>query len=238
MNLVSLFFIAVIIIAGLEGIYKGFLHSSLSLGTFFLSILTSYIFYPVVSAAVKANSTLFNFFYYYTEGAEKIANFEDANLLISNLSSDKLNSVISTSSLTEPFTTLIRQNVQNSAFASSNLKTLETLGYYYNMTIVCAVINILSFLVVFLIARIIFAFVLGAGNYTVQFPELKRNDRAIGAFFGVSRGVMFCFIVVTIMPIIFLVVPINQITQYFQSSSLGMFFYQNNFLLHLIRGVI
>jgi uncharacterized membrane protein required for colicin V production len=235
LNLIDVFFIAVIFIAALEGIYKGFLHSSLSLGAFFLSILTSYIFYPVVSAAVKANSTMFNFFYYYTEGAEKIANFEDANLLINGLQPDKLHSVISTSTLTEPFTTLISQNVHNAAFASSGLKTL---GDYYNMTIVCAVINIMSFIVVFLIARIIFSFVLGAVNYTVQFPELKRNDKVIGAFFGVSRGLMFCFLLITIIPVMFLVVPVNQITQYFQNSSIGMFFYQHNFFLHLIRGVI
>lgn len=235
LNLLNLLFIAIIIITALEGIYRGFLHSSINLGTFFLSILTSYVFYPVVSAAVKASSTMFDFFLYNTEGAEKIANFQDANILVNNIAPDKLHSVISTANLTEPFTTLIKQNVENGAFASSGLKTL---GDYFNMTIVCAVLNILSFIAVFIIARIIFTFVLGAVNYTVQFPQLKRYDRTIGAFFGASRGILFCFIIVTIVPIIFLIVPVDKITQYFQNSSIGMFFYQNNFFMHLIRGVI
>lgn len=235
MNLVNLFFIAIILIGFLEGIYRGFLHSALNLGTFFLSIVTSYIFYPVVSGAVQANSSIFNMFLSYTEGAEKIANFEDASLLVKGISPDKLHSVISSSSISEPFATLIKQNVENNAFAHSGL---QTLGQYYNMTIVCAVINILAFLAVFIIARIVFTFALGAVNYTVQFPQLKRYDKTLGAFFGVSRGVLMCFVVAMIVPIVFLIVPVSQITGYLQGSSLGTFFNQNNFMLHLIRGVI
>jgi uncharacterized membrane protein required for colicin V production len=224
-----------IVIAVFEGIYRGFLHSALSLGALFLSTITSYIFYPVVSAAVKASPSLFQFITYYTEGAEKIAHFEDATLLVSSLSPDKLNTIVSTSSVADPFKTLITQNVQTHAFASQNLSTI---GEYFNMTIVSAVLNILSFLLVFLIARILFAFILGAINYTVHFPELKRYDKTIGALFGASRGVFICFLIVMAVPVLFLVLPVDKITEYFQSSSLGMFFYQNNFFLHLIRGIV
>lgn len=234
MNLVNLIFIILIIVAVFEGFYKGFLHSSLSLGAFFLSTLTSYIFYPVVSAAVKASPSLFHFLLYYTEGAEKIKSFEDAVLAVSSLSPDKLDSIISTSSAAEPFQSLIRQNVESQAFASQGLSTI---GEYFNMTIVCAVLNILSFLLVFLIARILFSFVLGVIDYTMEFPELKRYDRTIGGLFGASRGLLLCFLLVMLMPIVFLVMPVEKITEYYQSSSLGMFFYQNNFFLHLIRGI-
>lgn len=235
MNLVNLLLIALIMIAVFEGIYRGFLHSALSLGALFLSTITSYIFYPVVSAAVKASPTLFNFLLYYTEGAEKIRNFEDASLLVSGISPEKLNTIVSNSSAAEPFKTLITQNVHAQAFASQGITTI---GDYFNMTIVCAVLNILSFILVFLIARVLFSFVLGAINYTVQFPELKRYDKTIGALFGASRGVYICFLLVMVVPVMFLVVPVDKITEYFQSSSLGMFFFNNNFLLHLIRGIV
>jgi uncharacterized membrane protein required for colicin V production len=234
MNLVNLAFILLIIIAVLEGFYKGFLHSSLSLGAFFLSTLTSYIFYPAVSAAVKSSPSLFQFLLYYTEGAEKIKNFEDVSLAVSSLSPEKLDSIVATSSAAEPFQSLIRQNVESHAFASQGLTTI---GEYFNMTIVCAVLNILSFLLVFLIARILFSFILGAMNYTMEFPELKRYDRTIGGLFGASRGLLMCFLIVMLVPIIFLVIPVDKITEYYQSSSLGMFFYQNNFFLQLIRGI-
>ena len=234
MNLIDLFFIMFIVVVVFEGAYRGFLHSSLSLGTFFLSIITSYIFYPIVSAAIKANETMFNFIFYYTEGAEKIASFKDASLLVNNLSQAKLDNILSTASLTEPFTTLIRQNVETKAFASGGL---QTIGEYFNMTIVCTVLNVFSFLLIFLLTRILLTFVLGAVNYTVQFPELKQYDRSTGALFGLSRGIFACFLVAMVIPIIFLIVPVDKLIEYFQASPMGTFFYQNNFFFHLIRGI-
>ena len=235
MNLVTILFIIIIGITILEGIYRGFLHSALSLGAFFLSIITSYLLYPVVSAAVHLNDTIFKFLSYYTEGAERIANFEDTKLLISTITPEKLNSIITDSNLSEPFSTLIRQNVEMKSFAADGLTTV---GQYFNMTIVCAVLNILSFALVFILARVIYSFVLGAVNHTLEFPELKRFDRSSGALFGAARGTLLCFLIVIVVPVIFLVVPVDKIIEYYFESSLGTFFYQNNFFLHLIRGVV
>ena len=239
MNLINAFFILIIVIVVFEGIYRGFLFTASDLGGFFLAIITSYLLYPVVSSAVKASDSLFKFLLYYTEGAEKIYNFEDTSLLVSEITPQKLDAVISSSvthsSLTEPFSTLIRQNVLSQAFAPDGL---QKLGDYYNMTIVCAVLNILSFAAVFILARIVYTFVLGAINYSVQFPELKQYDRATGVLFGVTKGMLLCFLIVTIVPVIFLVVPVDRIVEYFNDSSIGMFFYQNNFFIHLIRGTI
>lgn len=235
MNLINICLLLIILIMVLEGIHRGFLRSALNLGIFFLSVITSYLFYPVVSSAVKANESIFSYLIYYTEGAEKIASFENTQLAIDSLSPAQLDNIISTSNISEPFTSLIRQNVENKAFAAGGLSTI---GQYYNMTIVSAVLNILSFIAVFLLARIVFAFVLGAIDYTVQFPELRQYDRTSGALFGALRGVLVCFLIATLIPVLFLILPVDQITDYFQTSDMGKFFYNNNFFLHLIRGVV
>lgn len=235
MNWVGVFLIVVICFTILEGVYRGFLHSIINLGAFFLSVFSSFLLYPVVASAVKANETIYNFLVYYTEGAEKIAVFSDSNLLIKGMAPDKLTGIITDSGISEPFATLIEQNVAVSAFSDIG-KT--TIGEYFNMTIVFAVLNILSFLAVFLIAYIVFTFVLGLVNYTVKFPELKQYDRSSGAAFGAMRGVMLCFLIITVVPVIFLLLPVNQLSDYFADSALGMFFLQNNFFLHLISGTV
>lgn len=235
MNLVSILFIILIAVALLEGIYRGFFHSALNLGAFFLSVVTSYLLYPVVSSAVRASESLFRFFFYYTEGAELIKSFEDSRLLIEGMGSATLTRIITESSVAEPFASLIRQNVQTQAFAADGLVTI---GEYYNMTIVCAVLNILSFFAIFLIARVIYQFILGAVEYTVEFPELKQYDRSMGALFGLTRGMLFCFLVVTAIPVVLLIVPVDKIAEYFNASTLGTYFIKNNFFMHLIRGSI
>lgn len=235
MNWVNAFLILLIGITVFEGINRGFLRSALNLGAFFLSVITSYLLYPVLSTAVRASDSLFKFLLYYTEGAEKIASFENTTLLIDKLSPTQLDNIISTSNLSEPFSSLVRQNVESKAFAADGLSKI---GDYFNMTIVCAVLNILSFLTVFILARVVYTFVLGAINYTVEFPELKQYDRTTGAFFGASRGILICFLFAAVVPVIFLIVPVDKVAEYFQDSSLGMFFYNNNFFLHLIHGTV
>lgn len=235
MNLVTLFLLILICFTMLEGIYRGFLHSITNLGSFFLSVITSFLLSPIISSSVKANENIFKFMLYYTEGAEKISVFKDTNLPIANMTAEKLQSIINDSGVTEPFKTLIQQNVTSAAFASEGASTI---GEYFNMTIVCAVLNILSFIVMFLIAYIVFSFVLGLVNYTIKFPELKQYDRFSGASFGIIRGVLICFLIITVVPVIFLLMPVDQISEYFFSSKMAVFFYDNNFFLHLIRGVI
>jgi uncharacterized membrane protein required for colicin V production len=235
MNLINILFIVLVAVTVLEGIYRGFFHSALNLGAFFLSGVTSFLLYPVVSSAVYRSESLFKFFYYYTEGSELITVFEDSKLAVAGMSLDKLNGIISNSTVTEPFASLIRQNVQTQAFASQGYLTV---GEYYNMTIVCAVLNILSFFAIFLIARIIYQFILGAVEYTVEFPQLKRYDRTMGALFGLTRGVLFCFLVVTVIPVVLLIVPVPKVTEYFNASSFGTYLLQHDFFLHLIRGSI
>jgi hypothetical protein len=188
-----------------------------------------------VATAFKANRTIFNFLLYYTEGAEKIANFENSRILIDKMTSSEVNTIISTSAVTEPFSTLIKQNIEAKAFVGSGLKTI---GEYFNMTMVCVVLNILAFALIYLIARVVYIFVLGAVNYTVQLPELRQYDRLSGALFGVTRGVLACFLIVMVVPVIMLFVPVDKVIDYFQSSSIGMFFYNHNFLLHLICGTV
>ncbi len=234
MNLVTLFLLIIICFTMLEGVYRGFMHSIINLGSFFLSVITSFIFSPLISSAVRANERIFSFMLYYTEGAEKIAVFKDTSLPVATMSADKLQSIIAQSNLTEPFNTLIHQNVTASAFSSEGLTTI---GEYYNMTIVCTVLNILSFLLMFLVAYILYTFVLGLINYTIKFPELRQYDRFSGASFGLIRGFMICFLIIMIVPVVFLLLPVDQIYDYFLASKLGVFFYNNNFFLHLIRGV-
>ncbi len=235
MNLVNVMFIVLLVVMALEGIYRGFFHSALNLGALFLSIITSFLLYPVVSSAVRTSESLFNFLYYYTEGSELIKPFEASKLLVSGMSDGTLSGIISNSSVSEPFASLIRQNVHTQAFAAD---VYTTIGQYYNMTIVCAVLNIISFFAIFAIARIIYQFILGAVEYTVEFPELKQYDRTMGALFGLTRGMLFCFLIVTAIPVVLLIVPVDKVADYFNASSMGTYFLGNDFFMHLISGTI
>lgn len=235
MNLINLFFILIVVIVILEGFHRGFLHSALSLGSTFIALVTSYLFYPLMSASIKSNKTIYDYFIYYTEGAEKIASFENTKLLVEKISASQLNEVLSTSNMPQPFLAFIRQNVENKAFASHGATTL---GEYFNLTLVSVVINLVAFLFVFLLVKLILSFILGATNYTFQFPALEQYNRSTGAVFGLIRAFLFCFLIATIIPVILLMMPVQQIAELYSGSNLAKFFSETNFFWHFIRAVV
>ena len=167
MNLIDLFVIVVVAIAVLQGIYRGFINSASRIGAFFLSWLSAFIFSPVISRLIESKEELFASLITYVEGAEKLGHVENAKLLVDNFSFAYLNAIITNANFPQPFPALIKENVLNKAFAE---KGLVTLGEYTNQTVVCTIVNILCFMIVFAIATIVFSFVINALDKTIKFP--------------------------------------------------------------------
>ena len=80
MNILDWIVIIIIAFTTLTGIYRGFIHSALSLISFFISWLCSALFTPAVSRAFVKNDLIYSFIYNYTEGSERLTNFEYSKL--------------------------------------------------------------------------------------------------------------------------------------------------------------
>ena len=235
MNILDWIVLVLIAYMTLTGIYRGFIHSALSLGTFFFSWLSSFFFAPLMSRALINNHTIYSFIFNFTEGRERIVDFEDTKLLVSKLSENQIDNLVSQSNLPMPFNSLIKDNIIDQSFRS---KGLTTLGQYYDITISNAFINIIAFLIVFIIAMTIFDFIVNAANYTLKFPVLKRYDTTVGAFIGLLRGVFVTYALFIITPLALVLMPITQIYDLLYDSLFASFFYTTNFMLNIIRGII
>ncbi len=235
MSILDWFVVMIILYAVLTGVYRGFIHSACSLGAFFLSWGTAALFSPLLSASFLKNATVYNFVYTYTEGSELITNFEDTKLLVQNLSADKIKSLVAESNLPAPFSSLMVSNITKSVFADQNVTTL---GEYYNLTIANVCVNIISFFVIFFIARAILAFAINAANYTFKFPVLRVFDSTVGGIFGFLSGLFLTYAVFILTPLLLVVQPLQQVYDIVYGSAFARYFYTSNFLLNFIRGVI
>ena len=81
----------------------------------------------------------------------------------------------------------ILENIASEAFAAEGVTTL---GDYFNQTIVCVFINILVFLLVFAVVRIILAFIMGGVDYAWKLPQLRAGDGVLGGGLGLVRGIL------------------------------------------------
>jgi uncharacterized membrane protein required for colicin V production len=235
MNLIDVFVLILVAIIVLQGVYKGFINSVCRIGAFFLSWICAFIFSPGIARMIQGDKNIFSSLATYVDGSEKLGNIDNAKILISQLKDSDVNTIISNGNFPVPFSNLIKQNIANHAFDKQGLTTL---GEYTNQTIACTIVNILSFLIVVLLASMLFVFIINAMDKTVHFPVLRQFDSLLGGGFGLILGCFTLFVIFLVVPIVLVLMDVNLVTEYLDGSFLGSFFYRSNFILNFMSGVI
>lgn len=235
MNLLDMAVLAVLVLFVLHGIYRGFLPTLLSIGAYILSWLVAIVLLPVGSNAIRSNEKLFNTMLYYTEGSEYVRDVELAKTNISEISTDALSSVFSNADLPYPVAKNIADNIAKEQFANDGIVTL---GDYFNQTIVALFINILVFLLLFALMRIVLAFIINGVDYAWTMPQLRTADRAIAGGMGIIRGILAVFLLFMLLPLALIVFQgkFKLLTDMVHGSVMAKFFYKSNFLLGMIPG--
>ena len=235
MNLIDIAVIGVLALFILHGIYKGFLQTLLSIGAYILAWLAAIVLLPVGSNSIRGSEKLFNTMLYYTEGSEYVNDVELARKSIDEISTDTLNAVFAKADLPYPMAKNIADNIARESFAENGITTL---GDYFNQTIVIVFINILVFIAMFAIIRIILAFIINGVDYAWTLPKLRVADRAIAGGIGLIRGILAVFLLFMLLPIVLIVLQgkFAFLTDMVNDSMMAKFFYRTNFLLSMMPG--
>ena len=237
MNLLDLALIIVIVVSVLLGAYRGFVVSALKTASFFVSWILAYLLHPLLSWAMSGQGmmqTLIN----YTKGAAKLPYDTPLAMIttpITQVDAATLNDLVNNSSLVSPFGNLVKSNIASQAFASQGLTTV---GDYFNYTVAYATLNIITFLILFFVFRIICGVIINATDATHKFPVLRHNDVLAGSLTGLLRGVFACYIVMALAPVALSILNVPVVTDYVLSAPLAGFFYKSNFILLLMRGKV
>ncbi len=235
MNLLDLAVIGIFAIIILLGLYKGFLHSACSTIALILSCVLAFVFMPVMSNSIRANEELYNMMLYYTEGSEFINDSELSKSAISTLSSADLNEIINNSNLPYPIGKEIIENIAKEAFADENITTL---GDYFNLTMVNVFVNIVSFLSLYLIIRVILAFAINWFDYAYTLPKLKAYDPLFAVAASLMHGMLVLFLAFMLVPVaLTLLGSLDFVNELVDGSTFAPLFYKSNFLLSWMPGV-
>ncbi len=234
MNIIDIVILGIILLYVLNGLHKGFLPSLLNLGGFFLSWIGAFLFYPLLSGAF-VKSDFFSSFRFYIEGAEKVNNFEMVNVPVSSLSKADIASIMDKAKLSSPYHNTILHNLENQAFAKDGLTTV---GEYFDMTIYCVILNILAFLLIFFLLRMLFTLLTNAYSYSADLPMLQRFDSLSGGGVALIRGFFSMHVVFMIIPVLLILLPVTQISDLLNSSFMSSLFYSHSTILPFIIGRI
>lgn len=234
MNIIGFAILGFIAIYILSGAYKGFVWSASTLVASVVSCVLALLLMSGVSKLIVSNDNFYEAMLSYTEGSEYVFDVEYAKTDITKLTNDQIDEVMEKANLPYPMDERVHENIMTEAFKDDQITTL---GDYFNESMVMVIVNIISFLIIYFILRVILTFVLSWLDYSKPFPVLRRVDWLVGGCIGAVRGVVAASIVLMVLPIVLTVLPFDAIKELVDASSIATFFYKSSLLLKFIPGV-
>ncbi len=233
--MVDLVILLILAIALLAGYYRGVIYSVINLGVSILSFVMALLLCTTLSGVVQKRQSLYEMMLYYFEGYEYIneTSVELVHVSVSQIGEKELAVVVRNADMPSPFDSAITGNVKKQVYED---RGIYSLGDYFNQTIVDTVLNIISLLLLFLIFRLLFGFVLRLIDFgAAGLPRLKQFDVPLACGIGLLHGVLLVSVLFMLVPLMLVVVP--RLSKFIDGSLLGGFFYRGNVLLRMVPTV-
>ncbi len=209
---VDLVIVAIILLCVLMGYKRGLTGCLVKLLAFFIALAVAVILFKPVSAIIINN----------TQIDEKIQTsivevFESED---SESEEDQNNSPIMkyVSDEIESATEEKKKEIVNNVAQDTSVK----------------IVNILAFILLYILARILLIFVKFIANIITKLPIIKQCDKIGGVLYGVLQGLLTVFILLALITFISTIVNQYGLLEMINKSYIGSILYNNNILLKVI----
>ena len=233
MNIVDYAVLGVIGLSLLFGFYRGFISSVLNTGGCLVAFGLSFVLYPKLAGAIQNNEELVRTLMHYTDASSRIGDLELAITNVSQLTADKISEVLSKVALPAPIDTLLQVNLEQQVYAATGITSVAD---YVSQTILTASMNIICFLVCFVVLYLALSIVVNLLRAVFRFPLLKQLDWLAGGVLGFLRGVLICYAVFAVAPLVLTMVPIDLISQLLEESTFAPIFNNGSLILSIMNG--
>lgn len=234
MNIVDYVILGVMGLSILFGFYRGFISSVMNTGGCLAAFGLSFVLYPKAAAFIQGDQELVRTLLHYTDASSRLGDLELAITNVSTLTQQKIAEIIEKVSLPAPLDTLLQVNLENQVYGVA--VGTETVADYVSQTILTASINILCFLACFVLMYLAISILVNALKAVFRFPVLKQLDWLVGGGFGFLRGVIICYALFAIVPLVLTVVPIDFISDLLNESTFAPIFNNGNLILAIMNG--
>jgi uncharacterized membrane protein required for colicin V production len=231
---IDIIIIAIIGLCVLFGLYRGFIQSVLNLAGGLASFAGSFWLFPKLSDVLSANTGLTRMISTYTDSRSLLGDLDLSNKLVSALSTENITAIVERADLPNPIGTLLGHNLAGQVFSPlGNLAT--NVGDYVNQTVISVSINVICFLICFLLCFLALSIVGNLLRAVFRFPVLKQLDTIVGGVFGLLSGVLMCFALLTLLPLLESVVPIPGFREAVEASTLAGYFTNGSLIISIMN---
>jgi hypothetical protein len=202
--------------------------------SFCISWAGSLLFYPILSRLlVNKYPDLLDRIIHFTEGASRIESIEERATSVFSLNHEQIANIVDRAKLPPPFNRLVFSNLNELRF-----NDLNNIGDYFDHTIACIILNMLCFLLLFVVIRIVCTVIISIAKEVIGLPVLKRYDQIFAAALGILNGMFLIFFLASLVPMVLTLAPFDNIYKYIENSMFGNFFFEYNIFTNLVRGYL
>ena len=231
MNIVDYIVIGVLGVSILFGLYRGFVSTVLNTGGALVSFGLSFWLYPQLAEVIQGNAELKRTLLTYTDAASRIGDLETSIMNVVQLTGDRIAEVVSKANLPPPLDTLLRNNLEQQVYTGVN-----SVSGYVSDTVLTACINIICFIICFAAVFLALSILGNLLRAVFRFPVLKQLDGLAGGAFGLLRGLLLCYVLFTVTPMILTMVPVDMVSKLIEESTLAPLFTGGNLVLAIMNG--
>ena len=235
MNIIDLVVVIFLGLGLIIGWYHGSVRAAANVGAILLAMVIGLSFHGVMARGVLAQKKVIPQLIYYSESDEFLQDVETVRLQVDAITPESLDALLTEVKLPYPVESRLRTNLENKAFADDGLTML---GEYLSMTIAHMTVNIVCFMILFLVSLVILFLVIRALDVTLIFPVLRYGDGLVGAAAGLVASALLLFALEMLVPVGLSFVPFEELRTIVENAATSSLFYHSNFLLALMKGVI
>ena len=237
MNIIDIVILAILGLSLVAGMYKGFLASTLALAGFAASWLGALKAFRYLAEAIQGNALIMTSLESVLSAVDLFKTKALADTAVSAATQAQVQQAAQEVGL-PLIKDMFQSNVLGKAFDSIGLTTMSE---YLTQTLLVALVNVLSFIVMFAVIYFAVLLIVNMLNHVFHFPQLRHLDWMLGGVFGAARGLVIVFLIFAVLPtavetLSSMDVPL--LSDLIADSSFASFFINNNFITGAIANLI
>ena len=226
MGIVDIVILVIALISVIYGIYRGFLGTLLSGGCFILAVICAFSFGPTLSAALRGNPGVKELLVTYTDAVARVGDQTLANTEVAFLSEEQIGAIIGDTGLPGVIGNILEECLKNKTFVSSGITTVKQ---YVSDTLVGITVNVISYVLCFLLACIAFSILGSVIRHVADLPVLRQLDGLAGGVLGLIRAVLILYVLFLLVPVMDTLLPVEGLNDLISESRLAPFFTSSGF---------
>lgn len=233
MNMIDIAALVIIGASIVYSLYRGFLHSLLSLACCLLSLLLAFSIAPKLSAQVSGNKGITAEMATYTDAVTRVQDSDLANMSVSQLNDETIARVLEKVALPSPIAVILENNLRGQVFASSGLTRVND---YVSNTVVAVAVNVLCFIFAFAACFLVLSTLVSLIQHVFKLPLLKQLDWLAACVMGLARGALLVYVAFLLLPILSTVFRLEAFDELLAQSAFAPIFQSNGFFAGVIAG--